>query len=83
MSDSKNKFDPNTDILDLSGKVYVVTGGSAGIGESDDERQTLLEASIANMTKAMASAPIFSNTTAPSSTCLARRRSILLMPKKA
>ncbi|KAF2187317.1 NAD(P)-binding protein [Zopfia rhizophila CBS 207.26] len=27
-----NKFDPNTDIPDLSGKVYVVTGGSAGIG---------------------------------------------------
>lgn len=26
------KFDPNTDIPDLSGKVYVVTGGSAGIG---------------------------------------------------
>ncbi|KAH7115082.1 hypothetical protein B0J11DRAFT_618686 [Dendryphion nanum] len=27
-----NKFDPNTDIPDLNGKVYVVTGGSAGIG---------------------------------------------------
>ncbi|KAK5141257.1 hypothetical protein LTR04_002674, partial [Oleoguttula sp. CCFEE 6159] len=27
-----NKFDPNTDIPDLSGKVYVVTGGSSGIG---------------------------------------------------
>ena len=27
-----NKFDPNTDIPDLSGKVYVITGGSAGIG---------------------------------------------------
>ncbi|KAK4544081.1 hypothetical protein LTR36_004579 [Oleoguttula mirabilis] len=27
-----NTFDPNTDIPDLSGKVYVVTGGSAGIG---------------------------------------------------
>ncbi|KXJ90208.1 hypothetical protein Micbo1qcDRAFT_120569 [Microdochium bolleyi] len=27
-----NKFDPNTDIPDLSGRVYVVTGGSAGIG---------------------------------------------------
>jgi len=27
-----NKFDPNSDIPDLSGKVYVVTGGSAGIG---------------------------------------------------
>ncbi|KAJ4356386.1 uncharacterized protein N0V89_004419 [Didymosphaeria variabile] len=27
-----NKFDPNTDIPDLSGKIYVVTGGSAGIG---------------------------------------------------
>lgn len=27
-----NKFDPNTDIPELSGKVYVVTGGSAGIG---------------------------------------------------
>ncbi|KAL1606594.1 hypothetical protein SLS60_003999 [Paraconiothyrium brasiliense] len=27
-----NKFNPNTDIPDLSGKVYVVTGGSAGIG---------------------------------------------------
>ncbi|MCJ1366890.1 hypothetical protein MMC16_006021 [Acarospora aff. strigata] len=27
-----NKFDPNTDIPDLSGKVYIVTGGSAGIG---------------------------------------------------
>ncbi|EOA83159.1 hypothetical protein ACJQWK_00134 [Exserohilum turcicum] len=25
-------FDPNTDIPDLSGRVYVVTGGSAGIG---------------------------------------------------
>ena len=27
-----NKFDPNSDIPDLSGKVFVVTGGSAGIG---------------------------------------------------
>ncbi|KAK4694052.1 hypothetical protein P7C71_g3462, partial [Lecanoromycetidae sp. Uapishka_2] len=27
-----NKFDPNTDIPDLSGKVYIVTGGTAGIG---------------------------------------------------
>ncbi|KAF5235590.1 hypothetical protein FAUST_6958 [Fusarium austroamericanum] len=27
-----NTFDPNNDIPDLSGKVFVVTGGSAGIG---------------------------------------------------
>ncbi|MCJ1318346.1 hypothetical protein MMC15_003674 [Xylographa vitiligo] len=27
-----NKFDPNEDIPDLNGKVYVVTGGAAGIG---------------------------------------------------
>ncbi|KAJ1325864.1 WW domain-containing oxidoreductase [Microdochium nivale] len=27
-----NKFDPNTDIPSLSGRVYIVTGGSAGIG---------------------------------------------------
>ncbi|KAF1970782.1 NAD(P)-binding protein [Bimuria novae-zelandiae CBS 107.79] len=27
-----NTFDPNTDVPDLSGKIYVVTGGSAGIG---------------------------------------------------
>ncbi|KAF2092319.1 NAD(P)-binding protein [Saccharata proteae CBS 121410] len=27
-----NKFDPNKDVPDLSGKVYVVTGGTAGIG---------------------------------------------------
>ncbi|CAO2651398.1 Nn.00g039680.m01.CDS01 [Neocucurbitaria sp. VM-36] len=27
-----DKFDPDNDIPDLSGKVYVVTGGSAGIG---------------------------------------------------
>lgn len=27
-----NKFDPNTDIPDLNGKVYVITGGTAGIG---------------------------------------------------
>ncbi|KAL8749769.1 MAG: hypothetical protein Q9199_007488 [Rusavskia elegans] len=27
-----NKFDPNKDILDLNGKVYIVTGGTAGIG---------------------------------------------------
>lgn len=32
MFDSGNTFDPNTDIPDLSGKVFVVTGGSAGIG---------------------------------------------------
>ncbi|KAL2844543.1 hypothetical protein BJY01DRAFT_235297 [Aspergillus pseudoustus] len=32
MFGSNNSFDPNTDIPDLSGKVYVVTGGSAGIG---------------------------------------------------
>ncbi|KAI1437580.1 hypothetical protein GGR50DRAFT_644354 [Xylaria sp. CBS 124048] len=31
MSDP-NKFDPNTDIPDLSDRVYAVTGGSAGIG---------------------------------------------------
>jgi len=29
---SNNSFDPNKDIPDLSGKVYIVTGGSAGIG---------------------------------------------------
>ncbi|KAL8894033.1 MAG: hypothetical protein Q9192_004689 [Flavoplaca navasiana] len=27
-----NKFDPNKDIPDLDGKVYIVTGGTAGIG---------------------------------------------------
>lgn len=27
-----NKFDPNKDIPDLSGKVYIITGGTAGIG---------------------------------------------------
>lgn len=27
-----NKFDPGSDIDNLQGKVYVVTGGSAGIG---------------------------------------------------
>ncbi|KAF2774565.1 NAD(P)-binding protein [Teratosphaeria nubilosa] len=32
MLGSSNKFDPNKDIPDLSGKVFVVTGGSAGIG---------------------------------------------------
>ncbi|KAI0122392.1 NAD(P)-binding protein [Daldinia grandis] len=32
MFSSSNTFDPNTDIPDLSGKVFVVTGGSAGIG---------------------------------------------------
>ncbi|CAJ2509514.1 Uu.00g145400.m01.CDS01 [Anthostomella pinea] len=33
MFGSSNKFDPNTDdIPDLSGRVYIVTGGSAGIG---------------------------------------------------
>lgn len=30
-----NKYDPNKDIPDLEGKVYVVTGGSAGIGMSN------------------------------------------------
>lgn len=29
---TSNKFDPNTDVPDLSGRVFVVTGGSAGIG---------------------------------------------------
>jgi len=28
----KNTFDPSKDISNLNGKVYVVTGGSAGIG---------------------------------------------------
>ncbi|KAL1871089.1 putative secondary metabolism biosynthetic enzyme [Diaporthe australafricana] len=32
MHSRSNTFDPNTDVPDLSGKVYVVTGGSAGIG---------------------------------------------------
>ncbi|KAI9163848.1 putative oxidoreductase bli-4 [Paramyrothecium foliicola] len=32
MLGSSNTFDPNNDIPDLSGKVFVVTGGSAGIG---------------------------------------------------
>ncbi|KAI1642398.1 uncharacterized protein F4817DRAFT_362297 [Daldinia loculata] len=32
MFGSSNTFDPNTDVPDLSGKVFVVTGGSAGIG---------------------------------------------------
>ncbi|KAL4789104.1 hypothetical protein BDV19DRAFT_395365 [Aspergillus venezuelensis] len=32
MFGSSNTFDPNKDIHDLSGKTYVVTGGSAGIG---------------------------------------------------
>ncbi|OBS26119.1 hypothetical protein FPOA_00062 [Fusarium poae] len=32
MLGSSNTFDPNIDIPDLSGKVFVVTGGSAGIG---------------------------------------------------
>jgi len=29
---SGNTFDPNKDIPDLSGKVYIITGGTAGIG---------------------------------------------------
>ncbi|KAK9784113.1 putative NAD(P)-binding protein [Seiridium cardinale] len=32
MFGKRDKFDPNTDVPNLSGKVYVVTGGSAGIG---------------------------------------------------
>jgi hypothetical protein len=32
MFGSSNTFDPNKDIPDLSGKTYIVTGGSAGIG---------------------------------------------------
>ena len=36
MFGSSNKFDPNKDIPDLSGKVYIVTGGSAGIGEQTE-----------------------------------------------
>ncbi|KAI1736743.1 NAD(P)-binding protein [Xylaria scruposa] len=32
MFGSSNKFNPDTDIPDLSGRVYVLTGGSAGIG---------------------------------------------------
>jgi len=33
MFGSSNTFDPKTDIPDLKGKVFVVTGGTAGIGE--------------------------------------------------
>jgi WW domain-containing oxidoreductase len=32
MFNSENSFNPDTDIPDLSGRVYVVTGGNAGIG---------------------------------------------------
>ncbi|KAK2603177.1 hypothetical protein N8I77_009655 [Diaporthe amygdali] len=32
MHSKSNTFDPNTDVPDLSGKVFIVTGGSAGIG---------------------------------------------------
>ncbi|TRX96649.1 hypothetical protein FHL15_002551 [Xylaria flabelliformis] len=32
MLGSSNKFDPNTDVPDLSGRVYVLIGGSIGIG---------------------------------------------------
>ncbi|RYC65532.1 hypothetical protein CHU98_g726 [Xylaria longipes] len=32
MHGPSNAFDPNTDIPDLSGRMYVLTGGSAGIG---------------------------------------------------
>ncbi|KAK3614805.1 hypothetical protein LTR56_027003 [Elasticomyces elasticus] len=37
-----NKFDPSKDIGDLSGKVYVVTGGSAGIGICNHVSHSLL-----------------------------------------
>lgn len=32
MFSAKNTFDPNEDIPALDGKIFVVTGGSAGIG---------------------------------------------------
>ena len=75
MSDNKNKFDPNTDIPDLSGKVYVVTGGSAGIGGSEALKKSAKGEFSANEEKATASAPIFYNITVLSSTCSARRKS--------
>lgn len=44
MFGSSNSFDPNKDIPDLSGKVFVVTGGSAGIGDAyaDTNLQSML-----------------------------------------
>lgn len=32
MFGSSNTFDPKTDIPDLKGKVFIATGGTAGIG---------------------------------------------------
>ena len=84
MSGKDQKFDPNTDIPDLSGKVYVVTGGSAGIGKYTIMKSEHSKAEFStNEAKATASAPTSSNTTVPNSTSLERKKSTSPKPKKA
>ncbi|KAI0972593.1 hypothetical protein F4678DRAFT_460162 [Xylaria arbuscula] len=49
MFSSSNKFDPNTDIPDLSGRVYVVTGGNSLQKYGDVSRVELIQCDLEDL----------------------------------